>query len=76
MQTNDKEPKRGSIHSFFHSSFKKKEVDTPTSIIDESAQIAQLDEKACCSSNKTSKSALCPDSETFLQTKILNPFAV
>jgi len=44
---------------------KKKKVDAPTTIIDESAQIAQSDKTACCSSDKTSKSALGPDSENF-----------
>jgi hypothetical protein len=44
MQPDDKEPKRGIIHSFFpSSSFEKKKVDTPTSIIDQCAQITMVE---------------------------------
>jgi len=65
MQLDDKELKHSSIHSFFRSSFKNKKVDTPTSIINESVEIAEPDEPACCSSGKDSKSAFCPDSKKF-----------
>ncbi len=43
MQLDDKELKHSSIHSFFRSSFKNKKVDTPTSIIDQSAQITMVE---------------------------------
>ncbi|CAF3969951.1 unnamed protein product, partial [Rotaria sordida] len=56
MSSDNKEPKRGSIQSFFRSSFKKKKVDTSTSAVDQSAQTPQPDETACSSSDKTSKS--------------------
>jgi hypothetical protein len=56
MEPDDKEPKRGTLHSFFRSSFKKKKLDITTSYIDESSQIQESDTIACCSTNKPLKS--------------------
>lgn len=53
MSSDNKEPKRGSIQSFFRSSFKKKKVEA--SPIDQSSQAHQSDEVTCCLSDTTSK---------------------
>ena len=49
MQPDHQEPKRGTIESFFGScSSEKKKGDISTSTIDESLQITESDETACC----------------------------
>ena len=62
MSSDNKEPKRGSIQSFFRSSFKKKKIDHSSSTIDETShsQESQPNETSSCSSNKASELLLLP----------------
>ena len=55
MSSDNKEPKRVSIQSFFRSSFKKKKIDHSSSTIDETShsQESQPNETSSCSSKTT-----------------------
>ncbi|CAF4674204.1 unnamed protein product, partial [Rotaria sp. Silwood2] len=72
MSSDNKEPKRGSIQSFFRSSFKKKKIDISTAV-DQSSQTHQPDETTTCSSDTTSKSLSSASQAVSLSSFIASP---
>jgi hypothetical protein len=73
MESHDKEPKCGTIKSFLGScSAEEKKGHISTSVIDESLQLAESDETACCSTGEPSESlsAVAATENLFIPSEI------